>query len=306
MPTASRPPSFRPGAAGGFAEIGTASSFSFLRGASQPDELVIAARALGLAGLGLADRNTVAGVVRAHQAAREVGFAFAPGARLVFKDGTPDIFAYPRDRAGWGRLCRLLSLGNLRTVKGDCVLHLADLLDGGEGLHLALLAPDGLGASDNAAAQAAIDTAKACLLAVRENFAGAVHLAAAPRHDGADARRLARAAHLAAESRVPLMATNDVFYHVPDRRRMQDVLTAIRHHVAIPEAGLHPLEERRAAPEDPGGDGGAVPRPSRRARRERAILLGARLRSVLAAVRISRRGARARRHARRGAAAPRL
>jgi error-prone DNA polymerase len=233
-----RPPSFRARAGGGFAEIGTASSFSFLRGASQPDELVVAARALGLAGLGLADRNTVAGVVRAHQAAREIGFAFAPGARLVFKDETPDIFAYPRDRAGWGKLCRLLSLGNRRTVKGDCVLHLGDLLEGGEGLHLALLAPDGLGASDDAAAQAAIDGAKACLLALRENFAGAVHLAAAPRHDGADARRLARAARLAAEARLPLMATNDVFYHVPDRRRMQDVLTAIRHHVAIPEAGL--------------------------------------------------------------------
>ena len=82
---------------------------------------------LGLAGLGVADRNTLAGVVRVHLAAKEAGLRFQPGARLVFSDGTPDILAYPVNRRGWGHLCRLLSAGNLRAVKGSCTLYEADL-----------------------------------------------------------------------------------------------------------------------------------------------------------------------------------
>ena len=93
---------FEPG--NGFCEIGVASNFSFLRGASHPREIVVTAKLLGLGGVGLADRNTVAGVVRAYQQAREERYPFRPGARLVFFDDTPDILAYPRDREGWGRL----------------------------------------------------------------------------------------------------------------------------------------------------------------------------------------------------------
>src|ERR1044071_680589 len=95
-----------------YAEFATTSNFSFLRGASEPEELVIQAKALGLSGIGFADRNSVAGVVRAHVAAQEFGIKFAPGARLVFADGiTPDILVFPQDRAAWGRLTRLLSRG---------------------------------------------------------------------------------------------------------------------------------------------------------------------------------------------------
>ena len=103
-----------------YVEFAVTSSFSFLRGGSQPEELMVQAEHLGLAGLGLADRNSVAGVVRAHLIKREKKFAlhYHPGARLVFADKhTPDILAYPRDRTGWGRLCRLLTLGNRRAEK---------------------------------------------------------------------------------------------------------------------------------------------------------------------------------------------
>jgi DNA polymerase III alpha subunit len=124
-----------------YSEFAVASNFSFLRGASHPEELMLQAAQIGLAGLGLCDRNSVAGVVRAHLVKREqnLSLRYHPGARLVFADGTPDILAYPRDRPAWGRLCRLLTRGNLRAEKGDCLLELADLLDHSDGLELVLM-----------------------------------------------------------------------------------------------------------------------------------------------------------------------
>jgi error-prone DNA polymerase len=135
-----------------YVELACASNFSFLYGASHGSDLVGRALELGHAGLGLADRNTVAGVVRAWQALRQKragalaatnqslrDFKFVPGARLVFADGTPDIIAYPETRHGWGRLCRLLSTGNLRADKGDCVLRLEDLIAFHEDLLLIVL-----------------------------------------------------------------------------------------------------------------------------------------------------------------------
>ncbi len=94
------------------------------------------AQHLGLSGIGIADRNSVAGVVRAHVVAKDKGLRLAVGARLVFADGTPDILAYPSDRAAWGRLTQLLSKGKLKAEKGDCILHLPDLIGGIEGLNL--------------------------------------------------------------------------------------------------------------------------------------------------------------------------
>src|SRR3546814_8694732 len=130
----------RPVRMSGYAELVAASNFSFLRGASPPQELVRTAIAGGLAGIGIADRNTLAGVVRAHAALKDINghlekeggapldFRLLVGARLVFADGTPDIIAYPSDRPAWGRLCRLLTLGNRRAAKGACILYLPDLL----------------------------------------------------------------------------------------------------------------------------------------------------------------------------------
>ena len=104
-----------------YIEFACASNFSFLRGASHAEELMAQAAQLGLGGLGLADRNTLSGVVRAHLARREqnLPLKYHPGARLIFADGTPEILAYPRDRAAWGRLCRLLTLGNLRGKRAN-------------------------------------------------------------------------------------------------------------------------------------------------------------------------------------------
>jgi error-prone DNA polymerase len=129
-----------------FAELAAMTNFSFLRGASHPEEMVARAAELELAGIGIADRNTLAGVVRAHVFARENKAAMgatrvAPGARLAFDDGTPDVLAYPKDRAAYGRLCRILTAGNLRAPKGECLLRIEDLLEHGEGLQVVALPP---------------------------------------------------------------------------------------------------------------------------------------------------------------------
>ncbi len=124
-----------------YAEIGVTTNFSFLRGAAHPSEYADHATKLGLAAVGIADRNTLAGVVRAHVAAKEYGVRLAVGARLVFADGTPDLLAYPEDRAAYGRLCRLLTTGNRRAEKGDCILTSADLKEFSEGLRLIAVPP---------------------------------------------------------------------------------------------------------------------------------------------------------------------
>src|SRR5262245_54722757 len=124
-----------------YAEVAVTSNFSFLWGASHPEELIAQAARLEYSGFGLCDRNSVAGVVRAHLAKREMDLKlrYHPGARLVFCDGTPDVLAYPRDRAGWAKLCRLLTRGNLRAEKGDCILYLNDLIDHAENLELVVM-----------------------------------------------------------------------------------------------------------------------------------------------------------------------
>ncbi len=129
-----------------FAELAAMTNFSFLRGASHPEEMVKRAAELGLAGIGIADRNTLAGVVRAHVFSRENAAAMGatrvvPGARLAFDDGAPDVLAYPKNRAAYGRLCRILTAGNLRAPKGECRLRLDDLLEQGEGLQVVVMPP---------------------------------------------------------------------------------------------------------------------------------------------------------------------
>jgi error-prone DNA polymerase len=203
-----------------YLEFACASNFSFLRGASHPEELMVQAQAIGLAGLGLCDRNSVAGVVRAHLAKREQNLAlkYHPGARLVFADGTPDILAYPRDRAGWGRLTRLLTVGNLRGQKGDCILHIDDLLAHIFGLELVVMG------------------GPARLLAqLRAAAPHRIRLAASMLYRGRDKARLK--CSIAREADVPLIAVNDVHFHHPDRRPLADVLTCIREKVVIDRAG---------------------------------------------------------------------
>ncbi len=219
----------------GFAELAAATNYSFLRGASSPADMVVRAVALGQAGIGSADRNTVAGVVRAHVALRhlraevaEAGlppldFRLAVGARLVFDDGTPDVVAYPATRAGWGRLTRLLTLGNRRAAKGDCLLRLGDLIDHADDLLLIVMAePAGGGGA---------------LHRLAEARPGAVWLGATMPCRGDDRRRLAGLARLAEAAGVPLIATNDALYATPEQRPLHDILCCIREKTDIMAAG---------------------------------------------------------------------
>ena len=230
-----------------FAELAVTTNFSFLRGASHPEELVLQARALGLAGIGVADRNTLAGVVRAHAAAKEHGVRLAVGARLVFRDGMPDILVYPKDRAAYGRLTRLLTIGNRRAPKGECWLDLADFLAHAEGQQ-AIVAPV------IAAGQTPDIALRACLDAVREH-AGVVWLAARFVFDGEDRRRLRLLEAIASQTGARLLATTEPLHHAAERRPLLDVLTCVRERTTLDAAGrrlaanaerhLKPAEEMR-------------------------------------------------------------
>jgi error-prone DNA polymerase len=210
----------------GYAELALTSNFSFLRGASHPEEYAVQAATLGLSGIGIADRNSVAGVVRAHSIAKEKNVRLAVGARLVFADGvTPNILAYPSDAQAWARLTRLLSIGKQRAEKGDCHLGIADLLERCDGLNLIVCPP------------AAADLDATLLPRLREAAAGRVWLAGSLLYRGDDARRLARLARAAADARIPLIATNDVHFHHPDRRPLADVVACIREHTTLDAAG---------------------------------------------------------------------
>lgn len=252
-----------------YAEPVAASNFSFLRGASPGPNLVLTALLLGQAGLGIADRNTVAGVVRAWSALRDLredglppreklreggspgeylwvenpafaelpftaeqlqamanAFRLVTGSRLVFADGTPDIVAYPANRAGWGRLCRLLTVGNLKTkTKGECTLDLGDLLHDARDLLLIVMP------------ERRLDGLPALLARLDEAAPGAVWLAATLHRRGDDCRRLARLKAIAGATRTPLIATNDVLYDAPEQRDLQDLLTCIREGTTIDRAG---------------------------------------------------------------------
>jgi DNA polymerase III alpha subunit len=201
-----------------YVELAAASNFSFLRGASHAEELVVQASRLGLGGIAITDRNSLAGVVRGHMAAKEAGLAFATGCRLVFMDGTPDILVWPEDRAAWGHLCELLTTGKRRAPKGECHLMLEDLLTHGQGLLMAVVAPAG----------AAGPQLEPVLRQLREAFPDHLHLALSRAHGSADQRHMASFARLAREHDLPLVAIGDVLYHAPERRPLQDVLTCIR------------------------------------------------------------------------------
>jgi error-prone DNA polymerase len=212
-----------------YCELQVASAFSFLRGASIPSELVAEAAALGCVAIGITDHNTVAGVVRAHDAARQCGVRLVVGARLAFRDGTPDLLCYPRDRAAWGRLTRLLSVGKMRGAGGEprlCLLHRADLDDYAEGQLLVVAPPVRLSAGFTAQVDA-----------LAADYRRRLWVAAARRYRADDASRLERLAAVAAAARVPMVATNDVLYHDPGRRGLQDVLTCLRHKCTIGTAG---------------------------------------------------------------------
>ncbi len=270
-------------------------NFSFLRGGSHPEELVMRAAELGYRAIGVADRNTLAGVVRAHSAAKRTGIELLVGARLDLQDGV-SLLCFPQDKPAYARLSSLLTLGKRRAEKGDCHLWLSDLPDYAEGQCVVVLPPLRDGASpfetrfrdaipsdrsstspqDEAVngvtnttlhpeegveeARRAVSKRPSRRMAVSKDgppdssaangdfsfilkrisgfFPGNTWLAASCLYRGDDARRLDRLAGLALAAGVPLVATNDVHYHIPARRPLQDVLTCIREHCTLDEAGF--------------------------------------------------------------------
>lgn len=210
-----------------YAELQTTTNFSFLRGASHAEELMIAAEALGLAAVGVTDRNTLAGVVRAWTAAKKFKVRALAGCRLDFADGRPSLLCYPSDREAFARLTRLLSLGQQRAGKGECVLSWADFLGHAEGQLVLVVPPDKL----DAAFEADLHRIAAALK-------GRAWLAASRAYAARDLKRLAWLDALGQAAGAPMVATNDVLYHGPERRPLQDVVTCVREHCTIPEAGF--------------------------------------------------------------------
>jgi error-prone DNA polymerase len=247
-----------------YAELDITSNFTFLTGGAHPEEYVMRAAELGIGAIAIADENSVAGIVRAHTAAREIAREvrmraefredpigpprpahipappsapvdcvprLIPAARLVLEDGIT-VTALPRDRAGWGRLCRLLSLGRLRAEKGSCRLGFDDLMEWGEGMELLLHPPTRGG---TAARGAGLWASRAERLSRR--FPGSVALRLAPFYDGQDATRFRRLAELAERLGLATVASAAPVMHRGSRRKLTDVLTAIRSGCRVDELG---------------------------------------------------------------------
>jgi DNA-directed DNA polymerase III PolC len=247
-----------------FTELCATSNFTFLTGAAHPEEYIERAASLGLAGVAIADVNSVAGIVRAHARAREIARQvrerqawearegvtgppapcptapdwantprLIPAARLVLRDGLT-LTTLPEDRAGWARLCRLLTLGRRRAAKGGCELSLGDVLEGAAGLHLLLHPESASGWQDQARRLGA-------------RFGARLHLLMRPHYDGRDAARFDRLARVAARLGLPTVAAASPLMHRAHRRRLADVLSAIRLGVTVERLGRHalPNAERR-------------------------------------------------------------
>jgi len=221
-----------------YAELQVTTNYSFLRSGSHPGELVFRAIELGHNAIGITDRNTLAGVVRAysaikeyydeHPAPKEQWIKLLVGARLETRDGY-SLLAYPMHVEGYKRLSRLLTAGNRRAAKGECDLTFDDLADYSEGLIAVILPPRDL---DDPAFHERVSR-------LARLYGNRCYLAGNVLFRGDDARRLAALDDLASRMKVRFVATNDVHYHIPDRRALQDVVTAIRLTCTVEELGFH-------------------------------------------------------------------
>ncbi|MBD76402.1 MAG: error-prone DNA polymerase, partial [Citromicrobium sp.] len=270
-----------------FVELGLVSCFSFLRGSSDAVDLVTTARMLGYDALGIADANTMAGVVRVHTEAKTLKLRPVIGCRIETAEGLA-FLAYPKNRVAYGRLCRLISQGRMQTLsggwqdKGVCEIDLAMLAAHSEDVQLILLPPDELDARFTIAVPSNVipfrhpsserqkgsetlepvrDDGKVELTAsfpqllphLTAQLPTLRHLAAAYLYRGDDIARIDRLDAMARAHGLVLLATNDVHYHAPERRPLNDVMTAIRHKTTVEAAGqlLHANAERHLkSPQD--------------------------------------------------------
>lgn len=223
-----------------YTELQVTSNFSFLRGASHPEELVDQAMHYGYNKIAITDRNTLAGIVRAHSAARGKGFEIIPAARLDLMDG-PSLLAYPTDKPAYARLSALLSLGNRRTEKGKCDLYRRDVYEHAEGMKFVAVAPMTLNASFEF--EPGFERA---LREYRSELGSELYLAAVRSYVESDVKKFFRLSEISKRLDVPLVATNDVHYHHPERRQLQDIVTCVREKCTIYNAGfrLHQNAER--------------------------------------------------------------
>src|SRR5581483_10243744 len=234
--------------ASAYAELAVTTNFSFLRGASHPDEMVATAAALNLFAIGIADRNSFAGVVRAYDEARKHDIKLIVGVRLATVDGF-EVLAYPTDRTAYGRLCRLLTAGNLKAKKGECHLSFEDILAASAGQILIALPPLSLTpAHPRESGDPVLDSRLRGnerssdfvhrLAALARAAPGRTFLAGIHYHRGDEPRRLGLLDELGARVGAPLVAVNDVLYHAPERRPLADVVACVRDKCTLADAGL--------------------------------------------------------------------
>jgi error-prone DNA polymerase len=229
-----------------YTELQVTSNFTFLRGGSHPEELIVQAIELGYKSIAITDRNTLAGIVRAHAAARDKDIRFLPACRLDLLDG-PSLLAYPTNQTSYSQLSALLTLGNLRAEKGECHLYKKDVYEHAADTKFIVVSP--------AALQADFSLEEDFIRSLEEYqkmLAPNLYLGVSFSYNSDDHKRLFQLSRQTARLNIPLVATNDVHYHAPERRELQDVLTCIREKCTIPTAGfrLHPNAERYLKPQE--------------------------------------------------------
>ncbi len=230
-----------------YTELQVTTNFSFLRGASHPEELAEQAAALGYTTIAITDRNSLAGIVRAHAAAKKAGIRIIVGCRLDLLDGL-SVLAYPTNITAYSQLCNLLTIGNRRAEKGKCHLYKADVYQYAKDVKFIVLPPSaGLNEMFD------LDPSFAETLKEYQNIFGTdLYIAASKGYQGDDSKYLYRLAQLSSQLNIPIVATNDVHYHEASRRQLQDIVTCIREKCTIYTAGylLHPNAERYLKPND--------------------------------------------------------
>lgn len=215
-----------------YTELQITSNFSFLRGGSHPEELIEQAFALGYTEVAITDHNTLAGIVRAYKAAKAKGIRIIPAARLNLLDG-PSLLAYPTTKEAYANLSGLLSEGNLRAEKGDCHLYKADVYRYAKGIKFIIVPPVALNNT--------FEFEKEFINSVQEyklNLGAHVYLGAIRSYQANDNKKLYRLSEISQQHNIPLVALNDVHYHVPERRELQDVITCVKEKCTIYNAGF--------------------------------------------------------------------